>query len=255
VRAGDGMQALDPTRSDTIYISPTGRVACKTSPFAADPTQTYTPMQFTGYERERATLKFRCPAAAYGIDCKNRDGCRCRPDVRDAAWGRVVRVPRTRDPRTLLPIHASTSSTASTTPSSRAAAACARAYRSLSSPCSPRRSRGSSPSAPSTCAASCARPELPRPTAQRPTRRVAAPPLRPARSSGHAQTGQSAQSRLFPPHFECPSNPKRPAQRTPTPNHASETPISQDPRAEDPDPLRPAAFFLRISIADCFWVC
>ncbi len=105
VRKGDGMQALDPTRHDTIYLSATGRVSCKTSPFAPDPAQAYTPMAFMGYEPERDTLKFRCPAAAYGTSCHNRDACQARPAVRDGSWGRVVRVPRSRDPRTLLPMH------------------------------------------------------------------------------------------------------------------------------------------------------
>lgn len=104
-REGDGMQPLDPQRHDTIYLSATGQVACKVRPFDPDPAQAYAPMQFTGYEKDRDTLKFRCPAAAYGIACHNRAACRCRPTVRDGRWGRTVRVPRQRDTRTLLPIH------------------------------------------------------------------------------------------------------------------------------------------------------
>jgi hypothetical protein len=104
-RSDDGMQPLDPARHDAIYIGATGEVVCRTHPFEADPQKAYTPMQFCGYEKDRDTLKFRCPAATYGIACGNRDACRCRPGVRDGSWGRVVRVPRQRDPRVLLPMH------------------------------------------------------------------------------------------------------------------------------------------------------
>ena len=58
-----------------------------------------------GFEQDRGTLKFRCPAAAYGIECKNRDACRCRPGVREGEFGRVVRVPLDRDRRLFMPAH------------------------------------------------------------------------------------------------------------------------------------------------------
>ena len=104
-RAGDGMQALDPARHDTIYLGATGEVCCRIAPFEPDPAKAYAPMQFLGYEKDRDAFKFRCPAVAYGIDCDNRAACRCRPTVREGRYGRIVRVARRRDPRTLLPIH------------------------------------------------------------------------------------------------------------------------------------------------------
>lgn len=105
VRKSGPMQPLDPQRHDTIYLGPTGEVVCRVDPFAPDPESAWAPMRFMGYEKERDTLKFRCPAAAWGIECKNRDACRCRPRVKHGAWGRVVRIRRRRDPRVLLPIH------------------------------------------------------------------------------------------------------------------------------------------------------
>ena len=50
------------------------------------------PMAFQGFEADRGTLKYRCPAAAYGLDCAGRERC-----LRDAGsdagdYGRVVRV-------------------------------------------------------------------------------------------------------------------------------------------------------------------
>jgi hypothetical protein len=102
---GGVAQPLDPQRHDTIYLSPTGAVMCKVDPFAAEPDKVFTPMAFMGYEADRQSLKFRCPAAAHGVACKNREACRCAPAVRDGAHGRVVRVALERDRRRLLPIH------------------------------------------------------------------------------------------------------------------------------------------------------
>lgn len=96
---------LDEKRHDTIYLGPTGQVLCKVDPFNPDAEQVFTPMAFTGFESDRGCLKFRCPAAARGVACKNREACRCAPGVRDGAFGRVVRVPLQRERRLLLPIH------------------------------------------------------------------------------------------------------------------------------------------------------
>ena len=50
------------------------------------------PMAFQGFEAGRGALKYRCPAAAYGLDCEGRD--RCLRDAGSGAgdYGRVVRV-------------------------------------------------------------------------------------------------------------------------------------------------------------------
>lgn len=97
---------LDESRSDTIYIGPGGEVMCKIDPFNPDDAQAYRPMQFQGFEAERQTLKFRCPAAAYGLECRNREACACPPLVRNGKFGRVVRVALERDRRLFLPVHA-----------------------------------------------------------------------------------------------------------------------------------------------------
>jgi hypothetical protein len=98
------MQPLDPSVHDTIYYGPTGEVCCKVDPFQSEPAKAFADMQFMGFEPERATLKFRCPAAAYGLECKNREACRCRLSVRQGDYGRVVRVPLERDRRLFTPI-------------------------------------------------------------------------------------------------------------------------------------------------------
>lgn len=96
---------LDDQKHDTIYLSSTGQVCCKTHPFAADDNQCFTPMHYMGFEAKRNALKFRCPAAVRGLPCENRDACRCSPHVKNGAYGRVVRVPLSREPRLLGPLY------------------------------------------------------------------------------------------------------------------------------------------------------
>lgn len=102
--AKGAMKPLDETHHDTIYYSPTGTVCCKVNPFELDDNKAYANMQFMGFEPERDTLKYRCPAAAFGFECHNREACHCRPQVRDGEYGRVVRVPLSRDRRIFLPM-------------------------------------------------------------------------------------------------------------------------------------------------------
>jgi hypothetical protein len=99
------IRPLDPKRHDAIYTGPTGEVYCKIAPMESDPEKAFARMQFMGFEKDRGTLKFRCPAAAFGIECRNRDTCQCAPLVRDGSFGRVVRVPLDTDRRVFLPQH------------------------------------------------------------------------------------------------------------------------------------------------------
>jgi len=101
----DPIRPLDAERSDTIHVGPTGEVFCKIAPFEPNPEKAFAAMQFMGFEKKRGTLKFRCPAAAFGIECHNRAACRCAPLVRDGKYGRVVRVPLDQNRRIFLPQH------------------------------------------------------------------------------------------------------------------------------------------------------
>jgi len=56
-------------------------------------------MVYWGYERERDSQKWRCPAAVYGLKCESYSRC-----SGGRGYGRVVRVERDRDPRTFLPV-------------------------------------------------------------------------------------------------------------------------------------------------------
>jgi hypothetical protein len=97
------MEPIDPSRSDTIYLSGTGEVCCKVLPFEQDENKTFARMEFRGYEKDRRTLKFRCPAAAFGLECKNQEACRRL--LPDQGFGRTIRVPLERDRRRILPVY------------------------------------------------------------------------------------------------------------------------------------------------------
>lgn len=52
-------------------------------------------MAFGGFERDRGTLKYRCPAAHYGCSCPGRDRCPIR---------QAVRIPLNQDRRVFTPV-------------------------------------------------------------------------------------------------------------------------------------------------------
>ncbi len=58
-------------------------------------------MVYQGFEAGRACLKYRCPAAARGVECTQRDLCN---QARHSAHGRVVRVPLDYDRRLFTPL-------------------------------------------------------------------------------------------------------------------------------------------------------
>jgi len=104
-RTGRPYRPLDTARHDTIYVGPTGQVCCKVDPFQPEADKAFAAMQYMGFESDRQTLKFRCPAAARGVECRNRAACKCALDVREGAFGRVVRVPLHTDPRLFTAIY------------------------------------------------------------------------------------------------------------------------------------------------------
>ena len=99
------MRPLDPRRHDAIYYNSKGEVSCKIAPFESEDAKAFAAMEFMGFERGRRTLKFRCPAAAFGIECRNREACRSSQRVREGKYGRVVRVPLDTNRRIFLPWH------------------------------------------------------------------------------------------------------------------------------------------------------
>jgi hypothetical protein len=89
---------LYPERVDTIVYTERGEVrcVCPQSGEARD-------LAFMGYEKDRETLKYRCPAAAYGYECLGRAECEAMAPGAPGGFGRVVRVPLQRDHRIFIP--------------------------------------------------------------------------------------------------------------------------------------------------------
>ena len=92
-------RSLYPDRADTIVHTEKGEVGC-----LCPETGRQRPMAFQGFEAERGTLKYRCPAAAYGYGCAGRESCYRAAGSQAGAFGRIVRIPlATQDRRIFTP--------------------------------------------------------------------------------------------------------------------------------------------------------
>ena len=91
---------LDPEQVDTIFHTEGGQVLCRNRDDQADERDNYSAMAFEGFEADRECLKYRCPAAAKGIECTQRDLCNggCHTE-----HGRIVRIPLDTDRRIFTP--------------------------------------------------------------------------------------------------------------------------------------------------------
>ncbi len=90
---------LYPDRADSIVHTEKGEVGC-----VCPETGTQRCLAFQGFEAERGTLKYRCPAAAYGYGCAGRESCYRAAGSQAGAFGRIVRIPlATRDRRIFTP--------------------------------------------------------------------------------------------------------------------------------------------------------
>ena len=93
------LRSLAADGGGNVLHSEKGEVSCR-----CPTTGTVRPMAFQGFEADPGTLKYRCPAAAYGLDCAGLD--RCLRDAGSGAgdYGRVVRLDLAgRDRRTFTP--------------------------------------------------------------------------------------------------------------------------------------------------------
>ena len=84
-------------RADVIVYDEDGRLLC--DPHGSGEKSRMFEMVFDGYEKNRRTLKYRCPAAAYGLSCPLY-GTQCSK----GPYGRVVRVPIDKDRRRFVPL-------------------------------------------------------------------------------------------------------------------------------------------------------
>jgi hypothetical protein len=92
-RDGEETKALAPDRRDNIAYDYKGKVYC----YCSSSDARYE-MAFCGFEKDRKTLKYKCPSAAYGIQCRGYAQCS------EGTKGRIVRIPLETDRRIFVPI-------------------------------------------------------------------------------------------------------------------------------------------------------
>lgn len=92
---------LYPERVDTVFFTEGGEVLCRCWDGRDTERDNYAAMHYEGFEADRGTLKYRCPAKARGLRCTQRDLCLAGCA---AARGRIVRVPLELDRRIFTPL-------------------------------------------------------------------------------------------------------------------------------------------------------
>ena len=84
-------------RVDTIVYTEKGTVHC-----ICPATGEQRDMAFCGFEADRNTLKYRCPAAVYGFECQGCGECSTLGNVNSGGYGRVVRINITKENRRIF---------------------------------------------------------------------------------------------------------------------------------------------------------
>lgn len=95
----DKTKPLYPEGIDSFTYNEHGLVQC-----VCPKTNEIRDLYFDGFDKERESLKYRCPAAAYELDCKGRKECEGRTLCPTGDYGRVIRVPLENDRRIFTPI-------------------------------------------------------------------------------------------------------------------------------------------------------
>lgn len=96
-------ETLFPDRYDVFCYDESGKVYCS-CPSMRKGDDELRELAFVGFEKDRMTLKYRCPAAAFGFECKGRTECEVLSPIGVGDFGRVVRVPLELDRRIFTPI-------------------------------------------------------------------------------------------------------------------------------------------------------
>jgi hypothetical protein len=94
-KSGDKTRPLFPDRVDNVVYGVKGDVQC-----VCPATGETRPMTYGGFEKDRQTLKYRCPAAANGFVCAGRAEC----PRGQTAYGKVVRIKIEENPRMFTPL-------------------------------------------------------------------------------------------------------------------------------------------------------
>ena len=90
---GEETKLLNPEIIDNVVYDYRGTVYCH-CPFSNERHE----MAFCGFEKDRMALKYKCPTAAYGIECKGFTECS------EGTKGKIVRIPLDADRRIFVPI-------------------------------------------------------------------------------------------------------------------------------------------------------
>lgn len=90
-------------RPDVVLYDELGRVYCQ-SPCEGRGADERREMQYVGFEKDRMTQKWRCPAAYNGYECKGRKTCERFAREKVGDYGRVIRVPLSKDRRIFTPV-------------------------------------------------------------------------------------------------------------------------------------------------------
>ncbi|MGH8647305.1 MAG: transposase [Gammaproteobacteria bacterium] len=91
----DMTRPLFADRADTVVYDVKGNISC-----ICPKTGEMRPMAAWGFEEDRSTLKYRCPAAVYGLDCKGMQLC---PGAQ-TPYGKIVRIDIDMDRRMFTPV-------------------------------------------------------------------------------------------------------------------------------------------------------
>lgn len=86
---------LDEERADNVVYDEGGHIYCY-CPRSGEQRE----MAFQGFEKDRECLKYRCPAATYGMKCSGRKQC---GTGQYGEYGRIVRIPLEKDRRIFTP--------------------------------------------------------------------------------------------------------------------------------------------------------
>ena len=95
----DQPRVLFGERYDVFSYDERGHVYC-TCPVTGEQRDLF----FDGFEKDRGTLKYRCPAAACGLTCSGRTECEKLAPSGVSDYGRVVRIPLDYDRRIFTPV-------------------------------------------------------------------------------------------------------------------------------------------------------
>jgi hypothetical protein len=96
-------KTLYPNKYDVFSYDEVGRIFCTCPSEKRDENETRQ-LAFAGFEKGRNTLKYRCPAAAYGFHCEGRKECENLSTGKVGPFGRIVRVPLETNRRSFTPI-------------------------------------------------------------------------------------------------------------------------------------------------------